>query len=78
MNVKPDYDAEAREKELKAAAKERWLRKQQEQKQQKARNTAPERTVAPVQRPVPAKQARPDRQRKYRYITFTQKTDRKR
>ena len=78
MNVKPDYDAEAREKELKAAAKERWLRKQQEQKQQKARNTAPERTVAPVQRPVPAKQTRPDRQRKYRYITFTQKTDRKR
>lgn len=78
MNVKPDYDAEAREKELKAAAKERWLRKQQEQQQQKARNTAPERTVAPVQRPVPAKQTRPDRQRKYRYITFTQKTDRKR
>lgn len=80
MNVKPDYDAEAREKELKAAAKERWLRKQQEQKQQKARNSAPERTVRPVpaQNPVPAKQTRPDRQRKYRYITFTQKTDRNR
>ena len=80
MNVKPDYDAEAREKELKAAAKERWLRKQQEQKQQKVRNSAPERTARPVpaQNPVPAKQTRPDRQRKYRYITFTQKTDRNR
>ncbi len=80
MNIKPDYDADARDQELKLAAKQRWIQKQREREQQKTPAAAPApRTVhpAPTQRPVPAKQVRPDVPRKYRYITFTQKTDRK-
>ena len=94
MNVKPDFDADAREAEQKQLAKQRWIQKQREREEARTGKPAvtrqtprkpatgpsrsfPVKKTAPANRYVPRTPAQPNG-RKYRYITFSRKIDRKR
>lgn len=93
MNVTPDFDADAREAEQKQLAKQRWIQKQREREEERAGKTVvrqaprqpaskpshsvPVKKTAPAKRYVPRTAPQPNG-RKYRYITFSQKIDRKR
>ena len=93
MNVTPDFDADAREAEQKQLAKQRWIQKQREREEERAgknvvrqaprqpaskpSHSVPVKKTAPAKRYVPPTAPQPNG-RKYRYITFSQKIDRKR
>ena len=77
MNVKPDYDADAREKEEKLAARQRWLQKQKELKEKENRPVARPRNVQPARRTPVVTPRRNGSQPKYRYITISRVDNRR-
>ena len=80
MNVKPDYDADAREKEEKLAARQRWLQKQKELKELKEKENRPvarPRNVQPARRTPVVSPRRNGSQPKYRYITISRVNNRR-
>lgn len=77
MNVKPDYDADAREKEEKLAARQRWLQKQKELKEKENRPVARPRNVQPARKTPNVSPRRNGSQPKYRYITISRADNRR-
>lgn len=75
LNVKPDYDADARDQELKLAKKKKLEEMRREREQRKTRNgivPAPVKRTERITRPASNRSNR-NSGRKYRYITFSKR-----
>ena len=75
MNVKPDYDADARDQELKLAKKKKLEEMRRERELRKTRNgivPAPVKRTERITRPASNRSNR-NSGRKYRYITFSKR-----
>ena len=77
MNIKPDYDADAREKEEKLAARQRWLQKQKELKEKEKRPVVGPRNIRPARKTPNVSPRRNGSQPKYRYITISRADNRR-